>query len=178
MKKIILLIALAIAPALSFGQSMFDKLEDRDGVDAVIINKEAFEILSKFNAKSLQDNEAMQVFEMIKDLNELKVFSTNKASIAEEMNAMVSKAVKSSKLVELMRLKEDGSRVKIYVKSTSKKDVVSEVLMYVKGINKKTNGISDAAVISLTGNIDINKLSNIADTFTKDSKIKVTTNRK
>ncbi len=173
MKKIILLIAIMIAPTLSFGQSMFDKLEDRDGVDAVIINKEAFAILSKFNAKSLQDNEAMQVFEMIQDLNELKVFSTNKASIAEEMNGMVSKAVKASKLVELMRFKEDNSRVKIYIKSTGNKDIVSEVLMYVKGINKKTNGISDAAVISLTGQIDVNKLSKIADTFTKNNDIKI-----
>ena len=48
MKKIILLIALVVTPALSFGQSIFDKLEDMNGVDAVIINKEAFQILSKF----------------------------------------------------------------------------------------------------------------------------------
>lgn len=175
MKKVILLIAFVVAPMLSFGQSMFDKLEDMDGVDAVIINKEAFQILKNFKA-NIDDNEAMQVFQMIQELNELKVFSTDKVSIAEQMNSMVTKAVKSSKLVELMRLKEDKSRVKIYVKSTSKKDIVSEVLMYVKGINKKTNGISEAAVISLTGNIDINKLSKIADTFVKDKNVKVKVN--
>ena len=175
MKKVILLIALVVTPIMSFGQSMFDKLEDMDGVDAVIINKQAFEILSKFNV-DIDDNEAMQVFQMIKDLNELKVFSTDKSSIAEQMNSMVGKAVKSSKLIELMRLKEDESRVKIYVKSTGNKDIVSEVLMYVKGIDKRTNGMSEAAIISLTGSIDINKLSKIADTFTKNNKVNVKVN--
>lgn len=169
MKKIILLIAITILPALSYGQSFFDKLEDMDGVDAVVINKEAFQILSKFKV-DIKDNDAMQVFKMIQDLNELKVFSTSKNDIALQMNDMVAKAVKSLKLTELMRLKEDDSRVKIYVKSTGNKDMVSEVLMYVKGIDKKTNGMSEAAIISLTGSIDINKLSKIADTFVKENK--------
>ena len=172
MKKIILLIALVITPALSYGQSMFDKLEEMDGVDAVIVNKDAFEILSKFNVES-DDNEAMEVFKMIQDLKELKIFSTDNVSIANKMETMVKSAVKGSKLTELMRIKEDESRVKIYVKTGSKKDYVSEVLMFVKGIDKKTKGNSESVIISLTGLIDINKLSKIADTFTKENDVKV-----
>ena len=172
MKKIILLIALVITPALSYGQSMFETLEEMDGVDAIIVNKDAFEILSKFNVKS-DDNEAMEVFKMIQDLKELKIFSTDNSSIANKMEAMVKSAVKSSKLTELMRIKEDKSRVKIYVKTGGKKDYVSEVLMFVKGIDKKTNGNAESVIISLTGLIDINKLSKIADTFTKENNVKV-----
>lgn len=171
MKKIILFIALTVTPMLSFSQSIFDKLEDMKGVDAVIVNKDAFEILSKFNVKS-SDNEAMEVFSMIQDLKELRVFSTNKSDIANQMNDMVNTEIKSSKLTELMRIKEDDSRVKIYVKSSSKKDYVSQVLMFVRGIDKKTNGTSEAVIISLTGLIDINKMSKIADTFTKEGKSK------
>ncbi len=171
MKKIILFIALTVTPMLSFSQSIFDKLEDMKGVDAVIVNKDAFEILSKFNVKS-SDNEAMEVFSMIQDLKELRVFSTNKSDIANQMNDMVNAEIKSSKLTELMRIKEDDSRVKIYVKSSSKKDYVSQVLMFVRGIDKKTNGTSEAVIISLTGLIDINKMSKIADTFTKEGKSK------
>ncbi len=176
MKKVILLIALIVAPIVSFSQSLFDKLEDTDGVDVVVVNKEAFELLSSFKVDS-DNNEAMQVFKMIQDLNELKVFSTNDKTIADNMNSLVGKAVKSSKLIELMRIKEDDSRVKIYVKTTSKKDIVSEVLMYVKGIDKKSGGASEAVIVSLTGNIDVNKLSEIADTFTKDSNVKVKANK-
>ncbi|MGB0880477.1 MAG: DUF4252 domain-containing protein [Polaribacter sp.] len=172
MKKIILLIALVITPALSYGQSMFDALEEMDGVDAIIVNKDAFEILSKFNVES-DDNEAMEVFKMIQDLKELKIFSTDNVSIANKMDGMVKSAIKGSKLTELMRIKEDESRVKIYVKTGSKKDYVSEVLMFVKGIDKKTKGNSESVIISLTGLIDINKLSKIADTFTKENDVKV-----
>ena len=174
MKKVILLIALVVAPALSYGQSIFDKLEDMDGVSSVVVSKDAFEILSKFNAESLQDNEAMEIFQMVEDLNEFKMFSTEKSEIASKMETMVNSAVKSKKLIELMRIKDKGSRVLIYVKSTSNKDFVSEVLMFVKGINERTNGMSEAMVVSLTGNIDINKMSKLADTFAKNANVKVT----
>lgn len=173
MKKIILLIALVVSPLVSYGQSMFDTLENMDGVDAIIVNKDMFEILSKFKVDDKEGSEAMEIFSMIQDLNELKVFSTDDKSIASKMDAMVSKAVKSSKLTELMRMKEGNSRIKIYVKASGNKDYVSEVLMFVKGIDKKTNGVSESVIVSLTGNIDINKLSKIADTFTKDVKVKV-----
>ena len=52
------------------------------------------------------------------------------------------------------------------MKKTSMKDLVSEVLMLVKGIDKKTNGMSKAMIISLTGSIDINKMSTLVDTLT------------
>tara|TARA_R110001632_G_scaffold81493_1_gene181507 strand:+ start:76 stop:618 length:543 start_codon:yes stop_codon:yes gene_type:complete len=180
MKKLILLIALVVAPIVSYGQSIFDKLEDMDGVSSVVVSKDAFEILSKFNVniEGGDNNEMIEVFNMIQDLNELKVFSTDKSDIASKMEGMVKNAVKSQKLVELMRIKEDGSRVLIYVKTGKNKDFVSEVLMFVKGIDKKTNGMSEAVVVSLSGNIDINKMSKLADTFTKNNNVKVKTNKK
>ncbi len=171
MKKLILLIVLVVAPIVSYGQSLFDKLEDMEGVSSVVISKDAFEILSKFNFNSDQgNNEMTEVFKMIDDLNEFKMFSTDKSDIASKMESMVNNAVKSQKLTELMRIKEDGSRVLIYVKTGKNKDFVSEVLMFVKGIDKRTNGMSESMVISLTGNIDINKMSKLADTFTKKNK--------
>ncbi|CAM1353978.1 DUF4252 domain-containing protein [Tenacibaculum insulae] len=164
MKKIILLFAFVITSNLSFGQSMFDKLEDIDEVSSVVVNKDAFEILSKFNVES-SDNEAMEVFNMIKDLKELRVFSTENDKTASEMESMVKKAVSKSNLIELMRVKDKNSRVKIYVKSTKNKDFVSEVLMFVKD--------KGAKIVSLTGTIDINKMSKLAETFSKDKNVKV-----
>ena len=40
--------------------------------------------------------------------------------------------------------------------------------MLVKEIDKKTNGISEAMIVSLSGSIDINKMSRLVDTFTKN----------
>ena len=39
--------------------------------------------------------------------------------------------------------------------------------MLVKGIDKKTNGMAKAMIISLTGTININKMSSLVDTITK-----------
>ena len=71
MKKVILLIVLVVAPLVSYGQSIFDKLEDMEGVSSVVVSKDAFEILSKFNVniEGGENNEAMEVFKMIQDLN-------------------------------------------------------------------------------------------------------------
>ena len=161
---------MAVISTVSYGQSIFDRLEDMDGVSSVVISKDAFEILSKFNFESDKDsNEMTKVFKMIDDLNEFKTFSTDEPDIAVQMESMVKNAVKVQKLTELMRLKEDDSKVWIYVKTTSNKDLVSEVLMLVKGIDKRTNGMSEALIVSLRGSIDINKMSALADTFIKNN---------
>ena len=167
MKKIILLIAFIVAPIVTSAQTLFDSLEDLDGVDMVIVTKDAFELLSKFSPEKFKDSEEMKVFEMVKELKEFKMFSTDNKSIADKMETMVNTPIKKQNLTQLMRIKEDDTRVKIYVKSTKNKDFVSEVLMFIKGIDKKSNGMAEAMIISLTGNIDINKMSDLADTFTK-----------
>ncbi len=165
MKKIVVLIALMVTPIVTSAQSFFDTLEDMDGVDMVVVTKDAFELISKFKNISSSDNEGLKVFQMIQELKEFKMFSTKDAGIANEMDSLFKKAIKKKRLTELMRIKEDESRIKIYVKSTKNKDFVSEVLMLIKGLDKKTQGYSEALVVSLTGNIDINKMSKIADTF-------------
>jgi hypothetical protein len=168
MKKIILLIALTITSMVTSAQSFFDALEDMDGVDMVVVNKDMFELLSKFNPDKMKDNEAMQIFAMINDLKSFKMFSTDDSFIADKMEVMTNTAIKKNNLTELMRIKEDDSRIKIYVKSTKNKEYVSEVLMFIKGIDKQTKGISKSMIISLTGSIDINKMSDLADTFTQN----------
>ncbi|QOD61332.1 DUF4252 domain-containing protein [Polaribacter haliotis] len=166
MKKLIILLAFVVAPIATSAQSFFDSLEDMNGVDMVVVSKDAFELLNKFQPKDSKSNEVMQVFEMIKDLKEFRMFSSDDKTIANKMETMVNSSIKKQNLTELMRIKEDDSRIKIYVKTTKNKDYVSEVLMFIKGVDKKTNGMSEAMIVSLTGNIDINKMSDLADTFT------------
>ena len=168
MKKIILLFAFVITANFSFGQSLFDKLEDIDEVSSVVITKDAFELIKKFpDAKS----EDMEIFNTAKGLNELKVFSTEDSSIASRMESMVNSAIKGANLTQLMRVKDKGSRVKIYVKATKNKDIVSEVLMFVKNSNKgNKNGKLSSTIISLTGDIDVNKLSKIASKYSDKKK--------
>jgi len=165
MKKTILLLLFVTTPIVLTAQSLFDSLEDLNGVDMVVVTKDAFDLISKFKNINTEDNEGMKVFEMIQDLEEFKMFSTDDAKVATIMGELVNASIKNQNLTELMRIKEDASRVKIYVKTTKNKHFVSEVLMFVKGLSKKTNKVSEAVIVSLIGSIDINKISELADTF-------------
>lgn len=169
MKKIILFIAVTLLPLLSSAQSFFDQLEDMNNVDMVVITKDAFEILSKFENVQIENNQGMQIFNIIRDLNEFKMFSTDDATVANTMDAMSKKAIKKQNLTELMRVKDDDSRIKIYVKATKNKDFVSEVLMFIRDIDKNSMKNKEAVIVSLTGNIDINKISELTDTLVKES---------
>lgn len=170
MKKIIAIIAFVAISATTYGQTIFDKLEDMDNVSSVVINKDAFTLLSKFNfSVDDENNEAMSVFKMIQDLKEFRVFKTTNANVANQMDKMVTTHIKKSKLTQLMRIKDKGSRVKIYVKTGKNKDYVDEVLMFVKGISKATKGNAESIIVSLSGRIDVNKLSSLADKFSKEN---------
>lgn len=175
MKKVIIVLALAFISNIGFSQtSMFDKLEDLDDVSVVVVTKDLFDLIRKLpDAKS----EEMEFFNTAKGLQELKVFSTENANIAADMEKMVNTAIKNSNLTQLMRVKDKGSRVKIYIKSTKNKDIVSEVLMFVKDLNKNERlkgkdgkvNLPTSTIISLTGEINMNELSKIANDYQKKS---------
>ena len=164
MKKVLLIIAIMFSSSILLAQGVFDKLEDLDDVSAVVVTKDAFELLRQFPDATSED---MEIFNTAKGLEELKVFSTENLSIATKMENMVNTAIKKSDLTQLMRVKDDGTRVKIYVKATKNKEIVSEVLMFVKSNDKEDK--PSATVISLLGDINVNKLSKIANDYQKKS---------
>jgi hypothetical protein len=165
MKKIIFIIALAFLPFTNFAQvSIFDKFEDMEDVTSVIVNKEAFKMMSKFKGNT---PESKAYVEMVQDLESLKVFTTESSVIALQMDEVVSKYLKTSKLVELMRIKDKDANVKIYIRPGKDDSHVSELLMFVNDLKNKAD--KQAVVLSLTGEIDLNKVSEITDAHIPNS---------
>jgi len=165
MKKIIFIIALAMLPFANYAQiSIFDKFEDMDDVTSVIVNKEAFKMLSKFKGSS---PEAKEYAAMVENLESLKVFTTESTTIANQMNEVVTKYLKTSKLVELMRIKDKAANVKIYIRPGKDDNHVSELLMFVNDMTNSAN--KQAVVLSLTGEIDLNKISEITEAHIPNS---------
>ncbi|OGS69986.1 MAG: hypothetical protein A3F91_08595 [Flavobacteria bacterium RIFCSPLOWO2_12_FULL_35_11] len=165
MKKIIFIIALAFLPFTNYAQvSIFDQFEDMEDVTSVIVNKEAFKMLSKFKGNS---PESKAYVEMVQNLESLKVFTTESSAIALQMDEVVSKYLKTSKLVELMRIKDKDANVKIYIRPGKDDSHVSELLMFVNDLKNKSD--KQAVVLSLTGEIDLNKVSEITDAHIPNS---------
>lgn len=160
-RKLMIALMIAILPMFTFAQSIFDKFEDMDDVSTVVVNKRAFDLMSRVGADS---PEAKEYISMVKSLNSLRVFATENATIAADMKVKVNAYLKSSKLSELMRIKDKEGNVKIYIKEGKDADHVSELFMFVEGISKHMGGEDrkpEAVIVSITGDIDLNKISEL-----------------
>ena len=160
-KKLIIVLLLAIAPLFTFSQSVFDKYEDMDDVSTVVVSKKAFELMLKMSGENAETKEYV---DMVGGLTGLRVFATENASIAADMKVKVTSYLKSSKLSELMRVKDKEGNVKIYIREGKDADHVSELFMFVQGISKHMGGEErkpEAVIVSITGDIDLNKISEL-----------------
>ena len=164
MKKILLIITIAITPLTGFSQSLFDKYEDLDNVSAVVINKSMFNLLSKIDV-DVDDPETQDFMDIAQSLNNLKVFITEDKAVSADMRSSVNKYLKSAKLEELMRIKDKDANVRFYIREGKDSDHVNELLMFVTGIKDvdlDVNGRKlETVLLSLTGNIDLNKIGSL-----------------
>lgn len=153
-----------MASTIGFAQSLFDKYEDLDDVTAVVVSQKAFELLAKLDIE-VDDPEAKDFMDIATSVNSLKVFTTDNQIIGADMKASVTKYLKSSTLTELMRIKEENTNVKFYVKEGKDSDHVSELLMFVTGFKQvEVDGRKfETVLLSLTGNIDLNKISSLTN---------------
>ncbi len=155
MKKLILVAVFALVSNTFFGQSVFDKFDNQDDITTVIVNKKMFSLMSKVD---LKDKESQQFLNLIKKLDNLKVFVTSSDKKSDEMKASADKFIKSESLDELMRINEKGKNVKIYVKSGATDSQIKELLMFIEGSGKE-----QSVLMSLSGNFDLDELSVLTD---------------
>ncbi|MCK0162201.1 DUF4252 domain-containing protein [Allomuricauda sp. F6463D] len=162
MKKYILIVLTALLPLAGFSQSLFDKFEDLDDVTSVVVNKSMFNLLAKIDVE-VDDPEAQDFMDIASSLKSLKVFTTENTKIGDDMKTSVDSYLKSSKMEELMRVKDKDANVKFYIKEGKDSDHVSELLMFVTGMkNVEADGRRfETVILSLTGDIDLNKISSL-----------------
>ncbi len=172
MKKLIVIIALILAPMLSGAQSIFDKYEDMKDVTSIVVTQKAFRMLATIDL-DVDDPEAKEFMEMVKKITGLKVFTTGDEKISADMKATVDKYLKSSDLEELMRIKDGEQTVKFYVKEGKDENHVKELLMFVTGLKELTEGQDieingkkreiETVLLTLTGDIDLRQVSKITN---------------
>ena len=164
MKKLVLIAVMAVLPLTGFSQSIFDKFEDLDNVSSVIINKNMFNLLVKMDV-DVDDPEAREFMDIAESLSGLKVFVTEDKAVSADMKATVDKYLRSASLEELMRVKDKDANVKFYIKKGRDDDHVSELLMFVTGMNNMDVEVNDRKIetvlLTLTGDIDLTKIGSL-----------------
>ena len=158
MKKIILSIMVVFFVTTGFAQNTFDKFESNDAVQSVIVNKKMFELMGKMDVDA-QGNEK-KFIDLVKKLDNLKVYMTGNAKVATDMKNSVTNYLKSNPLEELMRATDNGRKVNIYIKSGATANSVKELLMFIEDPTSKDKS---AIVLSLTGNFNLDEISALTE---------------
>jgi len=152
MKKLFVAFVFLLIPAMFYAQSAFTKFEDKADVTSVIVNKKMFQLMGQMKMDP-KDKDAQQYLNLVKKLDNLKVFTTSSSKYANEMKSTVDGYLKANPLEELMRINNDGKNIKIFIKSGSSSSQVKELLMFMEGSKTET------VLMSLTGNFDLNDIS-------------------
>lgn len=153
MKKLFMTILLMM-PMVFFAQGPFDKFDGQDDVTSVIVNKKMFQMMG-----NVKNKESQQYLNLIKKLDNLKVFTTSNTRVTSEMKAAADKHIKSAGLEELMRVNDKGQNIRIMVKSGSGETIVKELLMFIEGAGKD----NETVLMSLTGEFDLNEISMLTE---------------
>lgn len=158
MKKVIITLVAVLVSNTFFAQGTFDKFDGQDDVTSIVVNKKMFDLMSKVKMDSA-DKEAQHYINLIKKLDNLKVFTTTSSRATAEMKATAEKYIKTIGLEELMRVNDNGKNIKIMIKSGSTDTQIKELLMFIEGGTKS----NETVLLSLTGNFDLNELSALTD---------------
>ncbi|CAN1565482.1 Protein of unknown function DUF4252 [Flavobacteriaceae bacterium] len=157
MKKLIITLVIVLVSSPFFAQGAFDKFDGQDDVTSIVVNKKMFELMSKVKVDT-SDKEAQQYMNLIKKLDNLKVFTTKSVRVEGEMKVAADKYIKTAGLEELMRVNEKGRSIKIMVRSGAKDTQIKELLMFIDGGKEE-----DTVLMSLTGDFDLSEISVLTD---------------
>ena len=158
MRKSIVVFVIMLLPTFFFGQAAFDKFDGQDDVTSVIVNKKMFQMMGSVKMDN-KDKDTQQYLNLIKKLDNLKVFTTNSTRVTADMKATSEKYMKSAGLEELMRVNDNGKNIKISVRSGSNDSQIKELLMFMEGSSKGNQTV----LMSLTGDFDLNEISVLTD---------------
>jgi hypothetical protein len=158
MKKLILILTIALLPLFGSAQSIFSQFEDNENVTTVIVNKKTFEMMSKI---TIENQDGQEMLELVKGLHQLKVFTTEDAEIGVEMKGVIDLYLKKSKLSELLRVNDKDAKVKIFVKEGKNDNHVTELLMLVNEIKAGGERQPETVILSITGDIYLDKISSL-----------------
>ncbi len=164
MKKLTVILGIAILmfPFLSQAQN-FDKYNNMKNVSSMLVTSEMFKLLTEIDYDS-SDPETQAYANLIESLKNIQVYSTSDAKIGAKMAVDIQGYLSTHSMKKLMSFKEDGKSVEFYSKPGKSDSYVSELLMFMSGID---DGETKAVIMRITGNVDLKQISKLA----KDLKV-------
>ena len=164
MKKTVLVFALLVGFGTSlFAQSesdaLFDRYSGQDGFTSVHITKYMFQLFADIDTES----EMEEFREMAAQIDRIKILTAENDSVdnsrAKSFYNQLNKSIPLNKYEELMVVNDGDEQVHMYIIKNGKN--ISEFLMLV-------SEPTSAVMISITGDIDLDKLAALSKTMNID----------
>lgn len=164
MKKVVIMVLMGMLPFIGSSQSIFDKFEDSDRIGTVTINKGMLNLVAKMMEYD-DDEDSREFAEIARGINNIKVFMSEDDGASADMAATMKQYVRSSKLEELMKVKDGDTNLRFYIKNGKNDDIVEELLMFVTGIDDEKHGRKhhnfETVLLTMTGDIDLTKVGSL-----------------
>lgn len=157
MKKIVLSILAIVFVTSTFAQKAFDKYLDSDNVGTLTINKSMLGIVASMSANE-KSKEARDFVDLAENINEIKIYISENRAASVDMKQTVKSYLKKSSMEELMRVRDEDAQVDFYVKSTNNDNVVSQLFMFVTGIDNKSDSTPETVLVTMNGKIELDKI--------------------
>lgn len=151
MKKFIITALLAAMPFITFAQAAFDKFQDQEGIDGIVLNENVVNILNYIKL-SEGSKQVQPYLQNVKDVESLRIFTTSEKKHAKDMKKTVATYLRKHNMEELVTLNSDGTKVKVYMVAGTDPSEINELLVFTE--NKKDN---NTTLISFIGNIDLDQ---------------------
>lgn len=158
MKKIITTFVFSLASIICVAQSAFDKYDGQDGVSSIIVNKKMFQMMASVKVDA-NDKETQQYLNLVKKLDNLKVFTTTSSKISADMKVTAEAYKKTAGLEELMSTNDGSGNLKVWAKYVLTGNQIKELLM----VGKEANTSNEMVLMSLTGDFSMDDISILTD---------------
>lgn len=157
MKKIVFTFLLLLASSPFFAQTVFDQLDGEASVSAVTINKKMFDLMSKVKLDT-SDKETLGYMNLIKKIDNLKVYRTQNERVSTQMRLMAENYSKTSGFTALLTTTDGGKVVRIHSKQGTSETQLKELLLFIEDVKTK-----ETVLMSITGDFDLNEVPALTD---------------
>ncbi len=155
--NLILAAAIAMMPALFFGQNAFDRFEQDANFTTVTVNKKTFSMLAQIKAEG-SEKDIAEAKELAKKIESFKVVLTEKPESVGDLKSATEKYIKSAGLDELMKVRDKGADFKVMIKTVGETKI-SEILVFAQEADKK----SGAVTLIVKGLFDLDELTELTE---------------
>ncbi|AXG75108.1 DUF4252 domain-containing protein [Flavobacterium arcticum] len=149
MKKFIIVALLAVTPFVTFAQREFDKFQDKEGIDGIVIHENLVDVLGYIKLSGGAEK-AKDYLDKVDSMESLRVFTTSDKKYSKDMKKTVASYLRKHSMDELVSLNDKGTKVNIYITAGKNNSQIKELLVFTE--NKKDD---EVVLVSFIGNIDL-----------------------